>query len=158
MKITSPKLDISQLNANDEALLRCRRALELRDKGDYDGAQEVMRRLWRGVGERPNTKGLEAVVAAEVLLCVGVLTGWIGSRDENKDADGVARDLITEGITFYESTGDPKKVGEGQTELAYCYWREGSFDEARIVFTEALKKLKYAWEYKSERLTWVVGG
>jgi len=141
MKITSPTLDISHLNANDEALLRCRRALELRDKGDYDGAQEVMRRLWRSVGERPDIKGLQPVVAAEVLLCVGVLTGWIGSRDENKDADGAARDLITESITFYESAGDLKKVGEGQTELAYCYWREGSFDEARIMFTEALHKL-----------------
>ena len=26
-------------------------------------------------------------------------------------------------------------------ELAYCYWREGALDEARIMFREALKKL-----------------
>lgn len=141
MKITSPKIDTSHLTANDEALLRCRTALELRDRGDFDGAQEVMRRLWQGVGTRPEMTGLHPSVAAEVLLCVGILTGWIGSRNEIKEADGHARDLITESITYYESVGDSKKVAEARTELAYCYWREGSFDEARIMFTEALKKL-----------------
>jgi tetratricopeptide (TPR) repeat protein len=141
MKITSPKINASHLPANEEAVLRCRKALELRDKGDFDGAQEVMRRLWRGIGKRPDTTGLHPTVVPEVLLCVGILTGWIGSRNEIKEADCAARDLITESITFYESVGDLKKVAEAQTELAYCYWREGSFDEARIMFTEALKKL-----------------
>lgn len=141
MKITSPKINTTHLTANDEALLRCQIALELRDKGDYDGAQEVMRRLWRGIGNRPDITGLHPSVTAEVLLCVGILTGWIGSRNENKEADGYARDLITESITYYESIGDAKKIAEARTELAYCYWREGSFDEARIMFTEALQKL-----------------
>jgi tetratricopeptide (TPR) repeat protein len=141
MKITSPKIDTTHLTANDEALLRCQTALELRDKGDFDGAQNVMRRLWQGIGSRPNIEGLHPSVAAEVLLCVGVLTGWIGSRNEIKEADGYARDLITESITVFESLGDLKKIAEARTELAYCYWREGSFDEARIMFTEALQKL-----------------
>jgi hypothetical protein len=43
MKITSPKLNTAHLTANDAALLRCETALKLKDKGDYDGAQEVMR-------------------------------------------------------------------------------------------------------------------
>jgi tetratricopeptide (TPR) repeat protein len=141
MRITSPKINTSHLTANDEALLRCQTALELRDKGDFESAQAVMRRLWRGIGHRPDTTGLHPTVAAEVLLCVGILSGWIGSRNEIKEADSAARDLITESITFFESVGDLKKVAEAHSELAYCYWREGSFDEARIVFTEALKKL-----------------
>jgi tetratricopeptide (TPR) repeat protein len=141
MKITSPKINTSHLTANDAALYRCQKALELRDKGDFDGAQEAMGPLWKGIGQRPDTSGLHPSVAAEVLLCAGILTGWIGSRNEIKEADGAARDLITESITFYESIGDLKKVAEARTELAYCYWREGSFDEARIMFTEALKKL-----------------
>ncbi len=141
MKITSPKINTSHLTANEEALRRCQIALELRDSGDFDGAQDVMRRLWRGIGSRPETEALHPSVAAEVLLCVGILTGWIGSRNEIKEADDYARDLITESITYFESIGDSKKVAEARTELAYCYWREGSFDEARIMFTEALKKL-----------------
>ncbi|HKB68417.1 MAG TPA: hypothetical protein VKC61_21330 [Pyrinomonadaceae bacterium] len=137
MKITSRKTHIPHLTALD----RCQKALELRDSGDFDGAQEVMRPLWKGLGQRPDLSGLHPTVVPEVLLCVGILTGWIGSRDEIKEADGWARDLITESITLYESAGDLKKVAEARTELAYCYWREGSFDEARIMFTEALKKL-----------------
>jgi len=141
MKITSPKINRTHLTANDEATRRCERALEMRDKGDFDGAQKVMRPLWRGIGYRPKIEGLHPTVAAEVLLCIGILTGWIGSRNEIKEADGEARDLITESITRFESLGDLKKVAEARTELAYCYWREGSFDEARIMFREALKKL-----------------
>ena len=137
MKITSRKTHTSHLTALD----RCQKALELRDSGDFDGAQEVMRPLWKRLGQRPDLSGLHPSVIPEVLLCVGILTGWIGSRDEIKEADGWARDLITESITLYESAGDLKKVAEARTELAYCYWREGSFDEARIMFTEALKKL-----------------
>ncbi len=39
------------------------------------------------------------------------------------------------------SEGDAKKVAEARAELAFCYWREGAFDEARIMFGEALQKL-----------------
>lgn len=141
MRTTSPKLDFSHLTANERALLRCQTALELKDKGDYDGAQEVMRPLWKRIGERPETKELHPSVAAEVLLCAGILTGWIGSRNEIKEADAAARDLITESITFFESSGDVKKVAAARAELGYCYWREGALDEARIMFTEALAKL-----------------
>ena len=33
-----------------------------------------------GVGERPETEGLHPSVAAELLLSVGILTGWVGSQ------------------------------------------------------------------------------
>lgn len=141
MRTTSPKLDLSYLPANDRALLRCRTALESKDKGDYEGAQEVMRPLWKRVGERPETAGLHPSVAAEVLLCAGILTGWIGSKNEVKEANDAARDLLTESITYYESAGDSTKVAAARAELAYCYWRAGALGEARIMFTEALQKL-----------------
>jgi tetratricopeptide (TPR) repeat protein len=141
MQITSRKSTTSQLPANEAASQACQKALELKDKGDYDGAQAAMRRFWKGFGERPNTTGLEPSLAAEVLLCVGILTGWIGSRDENGEADGTAKDLITESIIYFQSVGDVKKVAAAQSELAYCYWRTGALDEARVMFTEALQKL-----------------
>lgn len=141
MRTASPKLALSHLPVNERARSRCQLALELKDKGEYDAAQEIMRPLWKRVGERPNTTGLYPSVAAEVLFCVGVLTGWIGSRNEIKEADDAARDLLTESITFYESTGDLKKVAEVRSELALCYWRAGALDEARVMFTEALQRL-----------------
>src|SRR6188474_3937032 len=99
MKITSPKLNTAYLPANEEALLRCQSALELKDKGRYEGVRDVMRPLWRSVLEAPNTKGLHPPVAAEVLLCVGILTGWIGSKEQIKEAQEVAKNLISESIT-----------------------------------------------------------
>lgn len=141
MRTASSKLDTSHLTANQEAELRCRTALELKDRGDYDGAQEVMRPLWKGIEHRPNTQGLHHSVIPELLLCVGILTGWLGSRSEIKEADDYARDLITESITLFEALGESRKVAEARTELAYCYWRAGANDEARILFNEALKRL-----------------
>ncbi|HEV7681926.1 MAG TPA: tetratricopeptide repeat protein [Pyrinomonadaceae bacterium] len=141
MKITSPKLHTSYLTANDEAVDRCRRALELKDKGSYRRVQEVMSPLWERVGERPRLKGLHPSVAAEVLMCVGILTRWIGSKNQFKEGQEFGKDLISESITYYQSSGDVKMVAAGQVELACCYWREGSLNEARIMLGEALPKL-----------------
>ncbi|HEU5459471.1 MAG TPA: helix-turn-helix domain-containing protein, partial [Pyrinomonadaceae bacterium] len=97
--------------------------------------------LWAGIGNRPKTEGLHSSVVPEVLLCAGILTGWLGSRNEVKEADDYARDLITESIRLYEESGDSKKVAEARTELAYCYWRTGAHNEARILFSTALETL-----------------
>jgi tetratricopeptide (TPR) repeat protein len=141
MKITSPKLDTSHLSANDAALRRCKTALDLKDKGHYEGARAVMHPVWKRVGERPEIKGLHPSVAAEVLLCAGILTGWIGSKEGIEEAQEVAKNLISESINFYQSIGDLKMVAASRAELAYCYWREGALDEARIMFNESLQIL-----------------
>jgi tetratricopeptide (TPR) repeat protein len=142
MRTTSPKLDISHLTANEQAELRCRTALELKDRNEYDASREAMFPIWNGsIGSRPNTKGLSDAVAAEVLLTTGILTGWLGSRSEIKKADDYARDLITESITLFEALHDSRKVAEARTELAWCYWRAGDNDSARIWSNEALKRL-----------------
>src|SRR5215203_1523647 len=141
MRTTSPKLDTSHLTANQEAELRCRTALELKERGEYDRPLEIMLPLWKGIGSRPSTKGLSDAIAAEVFLTTGILTRWIGNRNEIKEADGYARDLITESITLYEALKDSRKVAEARVELGFCYWRVGAHDEARIFFNEALKRL-----------------
>jgi tetratricopeptide (TPR) repeat protein len=142
MRTTSPNLDTSHLTANQEAELRCRIALELKDRNEYDAAREAMFPIWNGViGSRPNTKGYSEAMIAEVLLTTGILTGWLGSRSEIKEADDYARDLITESITHFEALGESRKIAEARTELAWCYWRAGDNDSARIFSSEALKRL-----------------
>ena len=141
--MASPKLEIAHLNANDEALLRCKTALEQKDRGDYAGAQETMRPLWKRVGERPKTTGLNPSVAAEVLLCVGILTSWIGSKNQIRDAQELAKNLITQSITYFESSKDVTKVAIAQSEIAYCYYREGTLNEARSWLHDALNKLTF---------------
>jgi tetratricopeptide (TPR) repeat protein len=141
MKIALPNLRTSHLVTNEEATRLCQTALEQKDREDYEGAQKTMRALWRGIGERPKTEGLHPSVSAEVFLCVGILTSWIGSRNQIKDAQETAKNLITESTTYYESIGDVMKVAVARTEIAYCYWRIGELDEARTMLHEALKKL-----------------
>lgn len=143
MKIASPKFDTAHLNANDEALLRCKTALEQKDRSDYAGAQQTMRPFWKGVGEHPTTTGLDPSVAAEVLLCVGTLTSWIGSKNQIRDAQELAKNLITQSMTYFESGRDVTKVAIAQSEIAYCYYREGTLNEARSWLHDALKKLTF---------------
>ena len=141
MRTTSPKLDISHLTANEEADLRCRTALELKDRGEYDAARDAMFPVWKGIGSRPDIRGLDADLAARVLLCAGILTGWLGGVSGIKEADDYARDLITESIRLFEAVGDSRKVAEARAELAQSYWRAGANDEARILLSTALERL-----------------
>jgi tetratricopeptide (TPR) repeat protein len=126
---------------NDEALVKCRAALELRDKGDYVRARETMLPLWKGVGHQPDVKGLEPPVVAEFRLAVGILTSWLGSKEGVEKAQEAARDLIGEAIAFYESVGDVKMIAVSQAEIAYCHFREGALNEARTMLTKALQIL-----------------
>lgn len=105
------------------------------------GALEIMRPLWRGVGTRPETQGLQPDTVAYVFFCTGTLTGWIGARHQIKDAQERARNLITESITYYEAHNLKREAAEALTEIAYCYWREGQVNEARIMLQEALERL-----------------
>jgi tetratricopeptide (TPR) repeat protein len=141
MNITLPKLDTSHLSPIDAALLKCRTALDLRDNSDYAGALGVMHPLWKEVGERPDLKGLPRDVAAEVLLTVGILTSWIGSKEGIERAQETAKNLISESGGLYEAIEDTKMVAASRAEIAYCYFREGALNEARIMLTEALEKL-----------------
>lgn len=141
--MASPKLETAHLNANDVVLRQCKTALEQKDRGDYAGAQEIMRPLWKRVGERPKTTGLDPSVAAEVLFCAGVLTSWIGSKNQIRDAQEIAKNLLTESITYFESMRDVTRVAVAQSEIAYCYWREGALNEARSWLDEALEKLTF---------------
>jgi len=143
VKMASPKLETAHLNASDEALRRCRTALEQKDRGDYAAVQETMRPLWKRVGEPPKTTGLEPSVAAEVLLCAGTLTSWIGSKNQIRDAQELAKNLITQSMTYFESSRDVTKVAIAQSEIAYCYYREGTLNEARSWLHDALRKLTF---------------
>ncbi|MDT4955374.1 MAG: two-component system, NtrC family, response regulator AtoC [Acidobacteriota bacterium] len=144
MSLTSEllrQIDDLGLTPSERAGLRCRLAKELEEAGNYEAAREAMGELWQGVGERPVLESLDARTTVEVLLRAGTLSGWIGSANQIAGAQERAKDLLSESITLFESLSETEKVAEAQTELAYCYWREGAFDEARITLQEALSRL-----------------
>ncbi|HEY0320679.1 MAG TPA: helix-turn-helix domain-containing protein [Pyrinomonadaceae bacterium] len=139
------------LSRDQRAELRCQLAKELEDKGEHDEARQAMGELWQRLGERPKLEGLGQNTAAEVLLRVGVLTGWIGSKRQISDAQETAKDFISESIPTFERVSNAK-VAEAQTELALCYWRTGDYDEARLILNEVLAKLWTEDELKAKAL------
>src|SRR5436309_6496472 len=129
------------LPRNERARLRCQLAKELEEVGNYEAAREAMGELWSRVGDRPVLDGLDEATAAEVLLRAGVLTGWIGSTKQIEGAQETAKNLISESINRFEALQDTAKIAEAQTELGYCYWREGAYDAAREILSEAVNLL-----------------
>jgi transcriptional regulator with PAS, ATPase and Fis domain len=135
------QLDNPSIDRNERARLRCQLAKELEESGNYEAARGAMSGLWQRVGERPSLDDLDRHTAAEVLLRAGVLSGWIGSSQQIEGGQEIAKNLISESITTFESLDEMAKAAEGQIELAYCYWREGAFDEARVMLRDALTQL-----------------
>ncbi|HEV7376895.1 MAG TPA: hypothetical protein VGN95_19420, partial [Pyrinomonadaceae bacterium] len=138
------QIDNTKLNRGERTLRRCMLAKELEEAGNYEAARVAMGELWQRIGENPVLDGLDKHIAAEVLMRAGALTGWIGSVNQVEGAQAKAKDLISESILLFESLPDVIKVAEARTEIAYCYWREGAFDEARITLGEALSYLTEA--------------
>ncbi len=134
------RLNDPGLSPDERAHLRCQLARQLEQGWNFEAAREAMGELWQRVGERPRLEGLDEQTRAEVLLRVGALTGWIGSTRQIEGAQETAKNLITESIAIFESLGRFEKLSEAQIDLAYCYWRQGAFDEARIVLQEALAR------------------
>ncbi|HYN85207.1 MAG TPA: hypothetical protein VER32_08145 [Pyrinomonadaceae bacterium] len=131
------------LSPSGRALLRCRLAKKLEETGDYEEARELLSPFWRGVGERPRLEELDDEAASELLLRAGVLSGWLGTIGATRTAgaQGAAKDLIGESLARFEESGRAARAADAQTELAYCYWREGAFDEARVLLRQVLERL-----------------
>lgn len=135
------QIDVSALSDDEQAWLRCGLAKQLEEAGEYEAARDAMGDLWQHIGERPQVDNLDQHTAAEVLLRIGVLYGWLGSAKQVAGAQEAAKDLISESISFFERLQGRKKVAEALIDLAYCYWREGAFDEARVLLRDALSRL-----------------
>jgi tetratricopeptide (TPR) repeat protein len=128
---------------NTMAKICCQKARRFEDAGSYSTAESVMQPFWNGVGTRPHTDKLEEEVKAEVLLRCGVITGWLGNNKSISHSQEWAKDLISEGYFIFEGLELAEKSAEAQVELATCYWREGSFDEARVFLSSTIESIKY---------------
>lgn len=135
------ELDNPSLTEDERALLRCRVAADFTHRGQHDAAREALGELWRGVGERPNVEGLHEGTAAEVLLQAGALSGWIGASRQVQGAQAAAKDLISESAALFEKLGQVDRAALARSDLALCYWREGAYDEARVLYVRAFDEL-----------------
>jgi tetratricopeptide (TPR) repeat protein len=133
-KVLWRELENPELSLKSRALLRCRLAKQLEQAGDYDGAAEAMDEFWFGVGVEPALDDLDDETRAEILLRLGVLSGWIGDADSQESA----KDLISKSARLFDKLGRTERVGEAHSDLALCYWRAGAYDEARVTLNDAM--------------------
>jgi tetratricopeptide (TPR) repeat protein len=143
------QLENKSLSPDQRAILRCQLAKEYEDRGQYEAARQAMSELWQRIGERPALEGLAQSTAAEVLLRAGALTSCIGNKHQVTDAQETAKNLLSESISLFESLSERKKVLEAQIELARCYFKEGRYDEARVILQGILKELRADSELKA---------
>ena len=120
----------------------CDLAKQMEKAGEYEAACEALSEFWPERDGLPNLNDLDEPAKALVLLRVGALSGWRGSTDQAPGSQESAKDLITESIRIFERLGRTQNAAEAHGDLALCYWREGSYDEARIHLTDALNLLE----------------
>src|ERR1044072_117427 len=116
----------------------CNSAKQLEDSGQYAEAARLLGKWWRGVGKRPEIEELPARKKAAILSRVGALSGWLGSMQQVASSQEKAKDLISEGANLFETIHDWGNWAEARSDLAVCYWREGAFDEARVILQDVL--------------------
>lgn len=135
------QLDDPTLSYDERARLRCEIAADFEHRGQYEAARDALGELWRGVGQRPTLEGLTEHTAAEVILRAGALSGWLASIAQDEDGQREAKDLISESITRSEALGELIRASAARSDLGFIYWREGAFDEARVIYEQALKHI-----------------
>ncbi len=134
-------LNSGTASLNERAQLVCAQAKQLEETGEYEAAQATLGEFWQRVGERPQVEGLSPLAEAEVILRAGSLSGWIGSARQLPGAQEFAKDLISEAARIFERIGMQERLAEARVDLAICYLRQGSFDEARVTLDDALNQL-----------------
>src|SRR5437660_8968733 len=141
-KLTALRKETGGLAMVERVKRCCDVAKQLEKAGEYDEACEALSEFWPKRDASLNLSGLDEATRAEVLQRVGALSGWLGSTDQAAGSQEMAKDLITQSIELFQSLGSSERVAEARSDLALCYWREGSYDEARAALTEALDSLE----------------
>ncbi len=116
----------------------CDLARRLEDSGEYAEAAEALGNWWQDIGVRPDVDNLSDEEKAAILSRVGTLSGWLGSMKQVSGAQEKAKDLISEGANLFERIQDHDNWADARSDLAICYWREGAFDEARVVLQDVV--------------------
>src|SRR5947208_4094858 len=145
MKLTSQLTALSEetrgLTPVERARRCCDLAKQLEKAGEYEAACEALNEFWPDRNGPLNLNDLDKAARAEMLLRIGTLSGWLGSTDQAAGSQETAKNLITQSIGLFQHLGLAERIAEARGDLALCYWREGSYDEARIALVDALDSL-----------------
>src|SRR5437763_4721972 len=128
------------LTPTEQAQECCRVSKQLEKVGEYESACEALGEFWQAREDSTVLNGLDRRIAAEILLRIGTLSGWLASSHRTGSQEQ-AKDLLTQSIEIFRQLERTDKVAEAQSDLALCYWREGAFNEARDILREVITDL-----------------
>src|SRR2546429_969166 len=140
-KTTVLKTGTQDLSIEERAKLACDSAKQFEKAGEYEAACEALAEFWPDRSAPPKVEGLDEATRADLLLRVGALAGWRGASEQTDGSQETAKNLITQSIEIFQALGQSEQVAEAHGDLALCYWREGSYDEARIALASALSSV-----------------
>jgi CheY-like chemotaxis protein len=140
-QLTALREETRELTRVERARRCCDLAKQLEKAGEYDAACEALSEFWPERDRSLNLNDLDEATTGEVLLRAGALAGWLGSTDQTEGSQETAKDLITQSIDLFQELGLSERVAEARGDLALCYWREGSYDEARITLADSISFL-----------------
>ncbi len=138
MNALKTRKEVKTTDTEAKILGACNIAKYFEDSGEYEAAAQAMGNWWQGIGKRPNLKSLSDQEKALILSRIGALSGWLGSAKQVTGSQETAKDLISESATLFEKVGDTQNWADARSDLAICYWREGAYDEARIILQDVL--------------------
>ena len=129
------------LSLSERARHCCQLAKQLEKAGEYEAAHEALSEFWPERDGPPMIEGLDRAAEAQVLLRTGSLAGWLGSAHQTEGSQETAKNLITRSMEIFEEVGQSQRATEARCDLALCYWREGAFDEARVILGDVLREI-----------------
>ncbi|HYX27941.1 MAG TPA: response regulator [Pyrinomonadaceae bacterium] len=142
-QLTALKTRDRNLPLTERTTVACRLARQLEKVGKYELAYEALAEFWPDRDASPRLEGLDEAHQAEVLMRIGAIAGWLGSTNQMPGGQEIAKDIITKSIEIFERLERKDKAAEARGDLGLCYWREGSYDEARIQLDAALKSAPF---------------
>lgn len=130
------------LTLQERAVLGSGLAKQLEKAGEYEAACEALSEFWPERDKPLNLDGLDDPIRAQVLLRVGALAGCLGNAHQSGGTQEAAKNLITQSLEIFQNLGQFDSAAEARSDLALCYWREGSYDEARDMLVGVIEEVR----------------
>jgi CheY-like chemotaxis protein len=128
----------SSHNQIEAARHSCELARQFEKAGEYEAARQALDDFWPTGAQVPGLEGLDDLTTAEVLLRIGNVLGALGSARPSPGSQEIARSLLTRSLDLFEAQNQVNRAAEARSDLALSYWREGAFDEARVLLRQTL--------------------
>jgi CheY-like chemotaxis protein len=128
----------SSQNRAEAARHSCESARKFEKAGEYEAARQALEEFWPTGGQVPGLDGLDDLTKAEVLLRIGNVLGSLGSARSSPGSQETAKNLLTRSLDIFQAQNEMNRAAEARSDLALSYWREGAFDEARVLLRQAL--------------------